>query len=1193
MHNFQLIERYNHERQTIKERIDESKHWLTSSSHSSISTKPFSLNRSKLDEQIVQFRQYHAQLRTHRHSFDSDINTPINHEQLFDEYDRNNLEQLAEQFHLLEQQANNYNERINRFSTRLNEFHLEHSHLIDNYSKRLRLYKEHIEQNDDINFSALQLLLNNDRDSPIDHQFYEQLIHDLLTSEQQIEDQHELEQYKIQVDDYRKQYDKFQEDLKSILNYRQDILNKYETNKSQIQDWLNTTDRLLKQYPNDLTLESCEQLLLQHQNLPIEQLQTSNQQLIQFYSSINLLHLYEQLKLDVNSNKHSNTTMIFQKQTDDLVENHRLMKEKILQYMEILKQIQQKLSKYQLAKQTAEKSLEKAKELVTLEENTILPLDNQQIEVLLEKYKHIAEQFKQMSPTIDEYKTAGLHLIDTAERYIDIEQYQNELTSIDKSWSEYVEYILDTLDYIQLHQEELREFQQLSNDLTQKLTEKIEQIDQVNDEQMAQVRQDLEKFYEQVELMNQKGEFLLQSSAINLQDDQENPIEKVLETINKVYDSLTMKCHVPIEPTDNEQIVSHHTDISDELTEQIRHHIDETDLAMNELSQLLVSSTTDIISAQPIKLSEQLLDNAAVQSELERRKIVLEQLQTNIDNLKQFIPNSNSNSSIQALDEKLALLNEHWLIMKQANDIRTENLLLTQTCANTYWSEHTELSKYLEQIEQDLSKIRTRSTSHEHIEREKSKFIQLTNEFEQQHLKYRQILDEHSSQLLTLIENNIEECQDVQRSRNDLENEWIRVQQHFHTCQQDFDQAMIESAEFNSKLERVSNWFDDASIPPTAANDTNEFERIRTFKEHLDCKYLDIVNLKQDYTDIEQAKQPDKIDDDRTNVVEQQLTTIDTKWSQLNEQIQEHKTLVYETAIRKNRIDDVISDITHSLEDCSSKLAVLDNTSLDMKQIEISIAKLRILLNDIELISYDIEQLKHNSNEDTNLVTKINIQWENLLKQATDRYRDFEKKLEQMKNKQKQLDHIYYQLDLIDKQVNECTIDTKFPLLIEQLEQIEREINEEFTNENHDELKKRLIDVKQRTLTKGQELIELAHSIELFHSSLQKFTEWLTETERYLNNQKPIQRRFGLIQNLLKQIDDHKLFQQQLQTYKEHLIDLDKLATHLKFVSPKKDSIFIRNSLIAVQQRWQKILTRTTERTKELQKAFQDMKKVR
>ena len=138
----------------------------------------------------------------------------------------------------------------------------------------------------------------------------------------------------------------------------------------------------------------------------------------------------------------------------------------------------------------------------------------------------------------------------------------------------------------------------------------------------------------------------------------------------------------------------------------------------------------------------------------------------------------------------------------------------------------------------------------------------------------------------------------------------------------------------------------------------------------------------------------------------------------------------------------------------------------------------------------------------------------------------------------------------------------------------------------------RLIDVKQRTLTKGEELVELAHSIELFHSSLQKFTEWLNETERYLNNLKPVQRRFGLIQILLKQIDDHEAFQIQLQTYKERLIDLDKLATHLQFVSPKNDSIYIRNSLIALQKRWQKVLTRTTERTKELDKVFRETKKV-
>jgi uncharacterized protein YoxC len=161
------------------------------------------------------------------------------------------------------------------------------------------------------------------------------------------------------------------------------------------------------------------------------------------------------------------------------------------------------------------------------------------------------------------------------------------------------------------------------------------------------------------------------------------------------------------------------------------------------------------------------------------------------------------------------------------------------------------------------------------------------------------------------------------------------------------------------------------------------------------------------------------------------------------------KTLVYETALRQNRVDDVITDISQSLDNCSSKLSVLiNNPSDDMKQIEMSIAKLRILLNDIELVSYDIEQLKQTSSEDKNSVLSINNQWEELLKQATDKYNYFEKKLELMKLKQKTIDQIYHELDFIDKQVNESTINTKFPLLVERLEQIEEEINKQLIDDN-------------------------------------------------------------------------------------------------------------------------------------------------
>ncbi|CAF5225339.1 unnamed protein product, partial [Rotaria magnacalcarata] len=112
------------------------------------------------------------------------------------------------------------------------------------------------------------------------------------------------------------------------------------------------------------------------------------------------------------------------------------------------------------------------------------------------------------------------------------------------------------------------------------------------------------------------------------------------------------------------------------------------------------------------------------------------------------------------------------------------------------------------------------------------------------------------------------------------------------------------------------------------------------------------------------------------------------------------------------------------------------------------IAKLRILLNDIELISYDIEQLKHNSLEDKISISSINNRWEQLLKQATDKYNYLENKLEYMKLKQKTIDNIYNELDLIDNQVNDSTINTKFPLLVERLEFIEEEINRELSNDD-------------------------------------------------------------------------------------------------------------------------------------------------
>jgi len=55
-------------------------------------------------------------------------------------------------------------------------------------------------------------------------------------------------------------------------------------------------------------------------------------------------------------------------------------------------------------------------------------------------------------------------------------------------------------------------------------------------------------------------------------------------------------------------------------------------------------------------------------------------------------------------------------------------------------------------------------------------------------------------------------------------------------------------------------------------------------------------------------------------------------------------------------------------------------------------------------------------------------------------------------------------------------------------------------------------------------------------------------------------------------------------------LNLDKLGTHLKYFSQKQDVILIKNLLVSVQNRWEKIVSRSAERTRDLERGFKEAK---
>ena len=114
--------------------------------------------------------------------------------------------------------------------------------------------------------------------------------------------------------------------------------------------------------------------------------------------------------------------------------------------------------------------------------------------------------------------------------------------------------------------------------------------------------------------------------------------------------------------------------------------------------------------------------------------------------------------------------------------------------------------------------------------------------------------------------------------------------------------------------------------------------------------------------------------------------------------------------------------------------------------------------------------------------------------------------------------------------------------------------------------------------------IALREAIE-FHEALQEFMEWLSGAEKYLANLPPVSR---LLNNIRQQIEEHKIFQKDVTDHRETMLALDKKGTHLKYFCQKQDVILIKNMMISVEHRWERVVSKSAERSRALDQGLKE-----
>lgn len=330
-----------------------------------------------------------------------------------------------------------------------------------------------------------------------------------------------------------------------------------------------------------------------------------------------------------------------------------------------------------------------------------------------------------------------------------------------------------------------------------------------------------------------------------------------------------------------------------------------------------------------------------------------------------------------------------------------------------------------------------------------------------------------------------------------------------------------------------------------------------------------------------------------------------------------------------------LGQFQHALNELLVWISKTDSTLDQLKPIpgdpqllEVELAKLKVLANDIQahqssvdtlndagrqLIESDRGSAEASSTQDK--LRQLNNQWKSLIEKSTDRQHELEEALREANSYIGEVQDLLGWLGDVDGLIgaskpvgglpetaseqlerfmeiyteleeNRPKVET---LLAQGQEYIKKQNQMKVSSSNLQHilrtLKQRWDAVLARASDKKIKLeIALKEATE-FNEALQAFIEWLTKAEKQLSTAAPVSRVLETIQS---QIEEHKELQKDVSSHREAMLLLDKKGTHLKYFSQKQDVILIKNLLVSVQHRWERVVAKSAERTRALDHGYKE-----
>ncbi|XP_039461345.1 microtubule-actin cross-linking factor 1 isoform X15 [Oreochromis aureus] len=471
---------------------------------------------------------------------------------------------------------------------------------------------------------------------------------------------------------------------------------------------------------------------------------------------------------------------------------------------------------------------------------------------------------------------------------------------------------------------------------------------------------------------------------------------------------------------------------------------------------------------------------------------------------------------------------------------------------------------------------------------------------------------------------------EVKKTIDEMNAAWEGLNRTWRERMERLEEAMTASVQYQDALQSMFDYLDNAVIKlcemSTVGTDLGtvkqQIEELKQYKVEVYQQQIDMEKLSHQ-GELLLKKVSDQTDRD---MIQEPLTELRHLWENLGDKITQRQHKLEAALLALGQFQHALSELQAWLTHTHTTLDTQRPISSDPKAIEIELAKHHVLRNDVlshhatvDTVNNAAAELLESSpgDEAGNLrdqLDQLNQSWESLLLKTQERQKLLEAALQQAEGFHGELEEFLQWLRRTESQLSAAKPTGGLPETAREQLQQHMELQAQVTQRA--EQYNRLLDQGESMLlarggeeagpgtTQTQQNLamlqnkwgslntkmddrraKLDEAVSLatgFQTSLQDTINWLTQAEQTLNMAQPPSL---ILDTVLFQIDEHKVFVNEVNTHREQVLALEKAGSQLRFASLKQDVVLIKNLLLSVQARWDKLVQRSLDRGRHLDEA--------